>query len=150
MINPTKHCKKQIAIEHLNLALSLRIEGRNPYSILHLAGAAEEMLGKLVMLKTRKNSLERVIDWIQSWGAISGRHIDRKAGRVFVLGAKNGVKHINGEHDLSLEADIEYEVTQTINRAIENFNMLGLPVSLEILNYREFQRNGYGLKELSE
>jgi hypothetical protein len=140
-MNPTIHSKQDIAMQHLNLALIEYIKGQNPYSVLHLVGAAEEMLGKLVQLKNKRNGLMSAIDWMQSWWKIRGAVIERKEDRKRILHAKNGVKHIDGIDDLELSADIPYEIKETIRRALQNFNQLNISLSPEILEYYKHERN---------
>lgn len=142
-MDPTKHSKQSIAIQHLNLALAEYVRGVNSYSVLHLAGAAEEMLGMLVKLKNKRSSLERAVDWMQSWWNVTGKDVSRKQDRDRILKIKNGVKHIDGENDTELEADIEYENKEIIRRALENFNQLSIPVTPEILAYHQHVRNNH-------
>lgn len=139
-MNPTKHSKQAIAIQHLNLALAEYVKGVNSYSVLHLVGASEEMLGNLVKLKKKRSSLERAVDLIQSWWNITGKEVNRKQDRERILKVKNGIKHLDGEKDTELEADIDYENKETIRRALENFNQLQIPVTPEILAYHQYER----------
>lgn len=134
-MNPTIHSKQDIAMQHLNLALTEYIKGQNPYSVLHLAGAAEEMLGKLVQLRKKRSGLMSAVDWAQSWWKIRGVTVEPKEDRKRILYAKNGVKHIDGIDDFELRADIPHEIKETIHRALHNFNQLNITHSPEILAY---------------
>lgn len=137
----TKHSKQAIAMQHLNLALAEYVKGINLYSVLHLVGAAEEMLGSLVKSEKReRSSLEHEVDSMQSWWNITGKDVNRKQDRERILKVKNGIKHLDGEKDTELEADIDYENKETIRRALENFNQLQIPISPEILAYYEYER----------
>ena len=44
------HKKIDIAMQYLNLALREYTSGQNIFAVIHLAGAAEELLGKIVSL----------------------------------------------------------------------------------------------------
>ena len=140
-MNPTSHNKQDIAIQHLSLALVEYIKGNNAYSVLHLAGAAEEMLGNLVKIKKKRSSLEHAVDWMQSWWKIIGNEKQRKEDAKHILKVKNGVKHLDGKNDMVLIADIEYENKETIRRALENYNLLQIPATPEILDYYQHERD---------
>jgi|SRR5690554_3772867 len=129
--------KSDIAMQYLNLALSEYIKGKNMFAVLHLAGAAEEMLGKVVSLRSSETALERTQRWIKSWYQISGKDTPQnKALNKHILKIKNGVKHINGANDLEIEFDINREAKEIIRRAIENFTQIPeLKQSEEILEY---------------
>lgn len=128
-------------MQHLNLALLEYIEGSNLYSVLHLAGAAEEMLGRLVELKEKRSGLMFTMDLALSWQRIRGANVMPKAVRNRILEAKNGVKHINGLDDLELRVDIAYEVKETICRALHNFNQLNISHTPEILAYYKYEKS---------
>lgn len=136
-----KHSKQEIAMQHLNLALAEYVKGVNLYSVLHLAGAAEEILGNLVKLKGKRNSLAQDVDLRQSYWNITGRSVNEKEDRDHILKSKNGIKHLNSEKDIELEMDIEYETKETIRRALGNYNQLKIPISPEILAYHQYERN---------
>lgn len=140
-MNPTIHNKQDIAMQYLDLALSEYIKGKNPYCVLHLAGAAEEMLGKLVQLKNKRNALAAAIDRMQSWWRISGAAIASGEDRKRILHAKNGIKHIDGVNDLELRLDVSYEIKETIRRALQNFNQLNISQSPAILAYYQHEKN---------
>lgn len=140
-MHPIFHNKQDIAMQHLNLALAEYIKGQNLYSVLHLAGAAEEMLGKLVQLKSKRNGLMSAIDWAQSWWKIRGATVKPKEDRKRILHAKNGVKHIDGIDDFELLADIPHEIKETIRRALQNFNQLNITHTPEILAYYKYVKN---------
>ena len=55
------YSKQDIAIEYLNLALVEYVKGTNMFAALNLAGAAEEMLGKIVRLNWAKSAHDKMI-----------------------------------------------------------------------------------------
>ena len=140
-MNITTHNKQEIAIQHLNLALSEYTKSNNLYSVIHLAGAAEEMLGTIVKIHKKQKALERAVDWMQSWRKIIGKENKRKDDAKHILKVKNGVKHLDGKKDMELTADIGYECKEIIRRALENFNQLQIQITPEILAYYQHERN---------
>jgi hypothetical protein len=144
--------KKDIAMQYLNLALSEYVKGKNMFAVLHLAGAAEEMLGKIVSLRSNETALEHVHRWMRSWYQITDNDTPQnKELNKHILKIKNGVKHINGAHNLEIEFDINREAKEIIRRAIENFNQIPeLKHSEELLEYyrhtKQLHRTKYSLR----
>lgn len=134
--------KLDIAIEHFNLALREYVRGENLFSVIHLAGAAEEMLGKIAELENRESAFVRSIKRFRSWFDIAGK--DTPSNREinkFILHAKNSVKHLNGNEDRIVEFDLNREADELIRRAIENFNQIwGLEYSDELLEYYKYKK----------
>jgi len=135
--------KKDIAMQHFNLALTEYVRGDNLFSVIHLAGAAEEMFGKLLVIKGKESALSKVQKWLQSWYSITKKETP-KAGILNkqILKVKNGVKHIDDSTDLIITFDIKKESNQIIRRAIENFKQLPeVKTSKELLAYYEYDRD---------
>ncbi|MDL4864859.1 hypothetical protein NPJ88_021230, partial [Halomonas elongata] len=117
--------KEEIAMEYLNLALREYVTGRNLIAVINLAGAAEEILGKIVSFKESENALQRVQMWMRSWFKLVGKEAPaNKDLNRHVLKIKNGIKHIDGKDDLYIEFDMAREAKEAIRRAIENFNKI--------------------------
>lgn len=140
--NLRTYSKKEIAMEYLNLALREYVAGRNLNSVINLAGAAEEMLGKIVLLNRSENSLERMQRLTRSWFNIVGKETPaNKDLNKHFLKVKNGIKHIDGFDDLNIEFDIDREAKEIIRRAIENFNQIpDLHQSAELIAYYRHER----------
>ncbi|SCZ53194.1 hypothetical protein [Thiohalomonas denitrificans] len=134
--------KIDIAMEYLNLALREYISDKNMFSVIHLAGAAEELLGKIVSINKNESALERARHWLRSWYGIIGKdtplntHLNKH-----ILNIKNGIKHINDSGDLEIELDLNSEAKKVIHRAIENFNQIPqLDTSEELLAYYQHKK----------
>lgn len=129
--------KKDIAMQYFNLALSEYVKGKNMFVVLHLAGAAEEMFGKMVSLRSTETALERVQRWMRTLYELQGKDKPQnKELNKHILKIKNGVKHNDGLQDLEIEFDIKREAQEFIRRAIENFNQIPeLKQSEELLEY---------------
>lgn len=69
--NLNKYRKQDIAIEYLNLALTEYVKGENLFAALNLAGAAEELLGKIVQLNDFSNAHENMVTTLGSWYQIA-------------------------------------------------------------------------------
>jgi hypothetical protein len=60
----------------------------------------------------------------------------------YILNIKNGIKHIDGVHDLEIKFDIKREVNNMIHRAIDNFNNIPqLKKSTELLAYYQHEKD---------
>jgi hypothetical protein len=140
-----KYSKSDIAMQYLNLALSEYVKGQNMFAVIHLAGAAEELLGQIVYINTRENALSRDQQSMRSWYAIREKNTPSNKelnDRIF-LKAKNGIKHINKKDpaDLEIEIDPLREAKEVIRRAIENFNQIPeLKHSDELIAYYEHEK----------
>jgi hypothetical protein len=66
--------KRDIAMQYFNLALEEYVKGENMFATLRLAGAAEEMFGKLVNISSTKTALERLQSLLKSWYNITGNN----------------------------------------------------------------------------
>jgi hypothetical protein len=136
------HKKIDIAMQYLNLALREYTSGQNIFAVIHLAGAAEELLGKIVSINEHENALERVQGWFRSWYEIIGKNTPpNKELNKHILNVKNSIKHINDASDLEIELDLNREAREVIRRAIENFNQIPqLKISEELLAYYQLEK----------
>lgn len=121
------HNKVNLAIEQLEVALSLFLEGKSYVSALTLAGAAEEILGMAVQIEGIENSLQESyriycasdLSWInptKTWGEFTTKGKNK---------VRNAVKHVSDASDLTFQADIKDEALWLLVRAIDNYNRLG-------------------------
>lgn len=104
-------------------AIELFCSGERIISAITLAGAAEEILGKLVTGTGQTNSLEREInDQCEEFKSFFGRDGDPKTFRELEINARNELKHRRSGNNL--EIDLEQEAVNLIERAINNFKVL--------------------------
>jgi hypothetical protein len=135
--NIKTYAKDEIAMQYLNLALREYMERNNLVAVINLAAAAEELLGEIVSLKNKDNAHKRTRGWWRKWYEITNQKTppDTELSKLILL-VKNGIKHIDGENDLTICFDAEREAKKTIQRAIVNFNKLpNLQYSKELLAY---------------
>ena len=108
-------------------ALRLYEEGEDYYSVITLAGAAEEIFGRL----SRKKGLRCALDRLKATlPKLSERFLQQELGTreavESVNGAKNWLKH--GEDPLSFDA--KFEAEDMLERAIQNW----FPIMTSIVN----------------
>lgn len=118
-----KLTKIDIAEQQLLHAIELFCSDERIVSAITLAGAAEEILGKLVSGARQTNSIEsEVTDKCELFESFFGRVENPKTFYAQENHARNELKHIGNGNDVEL--DLEQEAVNLIERAINNFKML--------------------------
>lgn len=113
--------KKDIALRHLRAAAKLYNSG-DYVSSLTLAGAAEEILGKIAKKRARKSELESELVFQRSIYSFIGKAIpDDKTLLREINRVKNELKHNDDGENKWVEADFEYEVCIIFVRALKNY-----------------------------
>ena len=117
--------RDDLALTQLETALRLFFEGKDFASVVTLAGAADEIFGKLLTAEGKENSLESLKKAV---GAIHQRlygepddpkHIAERANR-----AKNSLKYWDIGQPMIVKLDLEQEAKDMLFRAIDNYWML--------------------------
>lgn len=112
--------KFRIAEIQLEQALNLYAEGRDLISSITLAGAAEEILGRLVEQNGEVWALtEKVAQLCGMYQFTWGKEADPKAFIAIRNQARNNLKHITTGDETSL--DLEIEAVSMLRRAIKNY-----------------------------
>ncbi len=134
--------KEDIAMQFFNLALAEYVKAENMFAVIHLAGAAEEMLGKIVSINSGESALSRTQRLIRSWYSIIGKNTPTNGeSNKYILNTKNSIKHINGPADLEIKMEVAREAKEIIRRTIENFNQIpSLQQSAELLAYYQYDK----------
>jgi hypothetical protein len=115
-----KLTKLQVAEVQLERAISLFFEEKDFISSITLAGAADEIFGKLREAEGESNSyneLNKLFTFLRQ-----SMLQDRPSGKEFnrlVNGIRNSLKHIGDGKEM--EFDPEQEAVNIIDRAIENY-----------------------------
>ncbi len=119
--------KLEIATELLDRALRLYFEGDSYFSALHLAGAAEELLGVYVKtyggvrsFDSTKDSAVRLSKYIRNDGTES----NPKDIADLINHAKNSTKHKYGKGDHITDFDPRFEAFNMLDLAVENYYQL--------------------------
>lgn len=112
--------KKELARSQLNVALKLYLQSEEYPSCITLAGAAEEVLGKIASDAGHEPALKKKLQELltlhmQLWGT-EAKESDYAELRNH---ARNEMKHRCSGADLSL--DYEQQAAQMLARALENY-----------------------------
>lgn len=138
--------KTDIAVEYLKNAIRLYREGSSYFTCLHLAGAAEEILGKAIEHSEKtytpeqrtRSALGIAIDTeCEVEKIISGRIPKRKDVRTRLLYAKNSIKHFT---DLSEEAvciDPRIEAREMLLNAIYNYSCIFIGEEDSVIEFEQ-------------
>ena len=104
-------------------AIQLFCNREHLVSAITLAGAAEEVLGKLVERNGAMNALQKEIsDQCEMFEIVFGRTADPKLFYELENFARNNLKHLGSQQ--AVELDIEQEVLSLIERAIVNYQKI--------------------------
>lgn len=118
--------KITIAIEFLNAAAVLWLHDAGYYSAIHLAGAAEEITGKICQHEGKLSAFDELHLRIErAMSRISHPYKVQDLSKI-AYDAKNSIKHIYGPTDNSVRIDAQREAATYIARAHDNFKTLGL------------------------
>jgi len=129
--------KIYIAQELLNKAIELFEMGDNYFASLHLAGAAEEVLGKILEAKGIENSLQSQKRAFIEINKLNGRHISKRHAAAFLNRSKNAIKHLDytKEADFCVDLDAKEEARDLIKRAISNCWKLEIELSPAMMSF---------------
>lgn len=117
--------KRMIALTQAERALRLYFEERDYISVITLAGAAEEIFGKLLSAAGGENSLqqlERAVDQMYRHlvrEPIKSSDVARRANR-----ARNHLKHHDPASPSTVTLDAKTEAEDLLERTIANYWML--------------------------
>lgn len=112
--------KHEIARSQLEVALCFYMQGQEYPAVITLAGAAEELLGKIAEEKGLESSLKRTLrELLDTFEVVWGYEAKESDFAQLRNRAKNELKHICSGQDLNL--DFEQEAAGMLTRALENF-----------------------------
>ena len=113
--------KKDIAITQLRKAIQL-FNAKDFICAATLAGAAEEILGKIAKKRSGTSALEGESHfWDQLATVVNKPMPDRKKVIAVLNRTRNELKHNDSGENLFFETDFEFEAQCLIDRAIKNF-----------------------------
>ena len=116
------HDVQSIALRQLETALRLYFEGEDYYSVITLAGAAEEILGKLLICRGDENSLSALkraaaaVHEVFLSQTPKDSEISERANA-----ARNAMKHWSPDKPKVIEFDVREEAKDMLNRATDNY-----------------------------
>jgi hypothetical protein len=131
--------KRDIAVKQLEIAINLYRERTDPFSVITLAGAAEEILGRYVKAAGKTNSLQLLND-----AALAIQRIEGDEMPVKVVDranyARNNLKHLDGPEDCVF-IDAWQKAKDMLTRATDNYWLLDECYSPLIENFLQQVRN---------
>jgi hypothetical protein len=118
------YSKQSIALAQLETALRLFHVGDDLISVITLAGAAEEILGKLVKKRGQDNSLDSLK---KTAAAIHERLFSEPIDTSVIADranrARNAMKHVTAAGD-PVSLDLREEAVDILNRAVDDYWIL--------------------------
>lgn len=121
--------KKEIAIRQLNAAVDIFIAKGDLLAVLTLAGAAEEILGKLALRQGKSTAMDFIKKVYKKFN--NGKLSDDFNLRV--NGKKNALKHADFVKDDEVDIDEREQAVAMLSRAIANYSRLDLIGSLPLM-----------------
>jgi len=122
----------------LDTAMRFYLEKRNYFCAIHLAGAAEELLGAHLppdeRIFTRAWKAERALAFFET-----GQPLEGAAARASINEWKNEIKHMDDGTDATIAIDPPTAAAFHINQALVNFYKLGLAKSQTLRQFEDFQ-----------
>lgn len=130
--------KKEIARRQIDTAIDLFLEGKDYLSVVTLAGAGEEIIGKLLKRARRRNMLDHLLDL--------DKRISR--GREFTVvnqeinGFRNALKHATdpAEDLVDVAQDKEHAIAM-LSRALTNYSALDASLSFKMEQFYAWLQN---------
>ncbi len=114
--------KRCIALTQLEAALRLFFEGRDYFSVITLAGAAEELFGKMLSRSGKGNSLEELTAGaVAVYKHLFGEEIGAKGFADRANRARNALKHLDAGGHPTITLNVREESIDILNRAIDNY-----------------------------
>ena len=114
--------REDLALAQLETALRLFFEGNDLASVITLAGAADEVFGKLLTAAGRTNALEELKRAVAAIHLkLSGEPLDAKEVACHANRAKNSLKHWDEGQDQIVKLDLHQEALDMLFRATDNY-----------------------------
>jgi hypothetical protein len=117
-----EHDRKSMAFTQLETALRLFFEGRDHYSVITLAGAADETFGQILKADGRQSSLATLTEATAAIHlAVFGAALEtKKEVGDRANHARNALKHWDPSQPLGVSFDAVEEAEDMLDRAIGN------------------------------
>ena len=138
--------KIEIARTQIETAIDLFLSNRDFLSALTLAGAAEDILGKLLERDGKKSMLENLYGWFQetTQEKIGFGEFAKKANFT-----RNTLKHASVANEDEIEV-FRWETVQMIMRALFNYKQLVGQPTEKMLEFSEWLQENTGAYEQLE
>jgi len=114
--------RDELALMQLETALRIFFQGNDFASVITLAGAADEIFGKLLLSAGRENSLEVLKKAVAAiYQKLNGGPIDPSEIADRANRTKNSLKHWDEGQPLVVKVDLAQEASDMLFRAIDNY-----------------------------
>jgi hypothetical protein len=130
--------KMDVARRQLAVAIELFLADGDLISIITLAGAAEEIFGKIALKADKENSLDFMIRTHKALGSTTTeKELIKHANLV-----RNALKHANDEGDEEIEFDERQEAISMLSRALINYFRISIGDALPLMEkvYKHMHR----------
>lgn len=117
-----KHSRLDMARRQLETALALYFEGMDHYSVITLAGAADEIFGQVLRAQGQEPRLEEIAKSVTAiYKKLYGSEITPKSVADRANHARNALKHWSDNQPLEVEFDVLEEAKDMLERGIANY-----------------------------
>jgi hypothetical protein len=114
--------KDEIARSQLEVALEFYLLDREYPAVITLAGAAEEILGKLASSNGHRPALAEIVERLtETYKEVWGEETNPKNFIEIRNRARNEMKHFTGGADVVV--DLELEAGELLERALDNYKL---------------------------
>jgi hypothetical protein len=127
----TEYSKFPIALEYLEAAIEEREIHKRYFAALNLAGVAEELLGKIINSKGKKNQLTSTVETLNFIQSKVAKELGwplrlMKEIKKILNTSKNSIKHMDraADENAKLYFSVEDESKWLIEAAIRNLDIL--------------------------
>jgi hypothetical protein len=125
-----------MASHQLETALQLYFAGGELYSVITLAGAADEVFGQLLRSQGKEPRIEEIKKSVAAiYKKLWGEELDPKRVAERANHARNALKHWNEGQPLVVEFDAVEEAKDMLERAIANFWALHLELTDSMMRF---------------
>ena len=116
--HPKIYTKQEIAERQLDRAVILLLDEKDVVSAITLAGAAEEILSRILAKQNKTSALTDIVDEYKSLGKYTDQKLEERDFIRTMNFFRNEMKHHDiGLDEIPIPAEAAYEI---INRAAEN------------------------------
>jgi hypothetical protein len=131
--------KKEIAKRQIETALELFFSNGDLLSVITLAGAGEEIMGKLLSRVGKKSMMDHLVA-LDKKLTVSGR--DLTIVNEEVNGIRNSLKHANNPSEDEIEFDSDHAIAM-LARAVANYTSLGCVPTDKMLQFYKHLKSLY-------
>jgi hypothetical protein len=116
------HNRLEMARQQLETALDLYFNNRDLYSVITLAGAADELFGKALKIQGQESRIEELCRSVAAiYKKLYGEDLDPKMVAERANHARNSLKHWALNQAADVEFDLVEEAKDMLERGINNY-----------------------------